>query len=211
MNSVSYKKSSSSQTLTASSKTIISKHRKGSSLDNIDIVAIHEWLESQEGVELFNSLRAIALLCNIVDGLDELFFQIAKELPAKIGFKDFVSEEIEIALVDNGIESFHPLDYVKTVQELFKNSEYSKEFVCDLEESIFTEQLGVLQKRFKIVSKEEYQELLNGIVTKDSQSKEEVSQVNIQSCSTFDELVKYANNIKFRRTILIKSDDEEVF
>jgi len=211
MSSISYKKKNTSQTLTASSKTVVSKHRKGSSLDDIDIVAIHEWLESQEGVELFNSLRAIALLCNIVDGLDELFFQIAKEFPSKIGFKDFVSEEIENALINNGIESFHPLDYVKTVQELFKKSEYSKEFVCDLEESIFTEQLGVLQKRFKIISKEDYEELLNGISPDEAQSTQKAKQAENPSCSTFDELVKYANNIKFKRTILTKRDDEKVF
>lgn len=211
MSSISYKKKNTSQTLTASSKTVVSKHRKGSSLDDIDIVAIHEWLESQEGVELFNSLRAIALLCNIVDGLDELFFQIAKEFPSKIGFKDFATKEIEDALIENGIESFHPLDYVKTVQELFKNSEYSKEFVCDFNQSILTEQLGVLQKRFKIISKEDYEELLNGIAPDETKKIEIVKSTEKTSCSVFDKLVEYANNIKFRRTILIKRDDEKVF
>lgn len=208
MSSVSYKKTSTSQTLTASSQAVVSKHRKGSSLEDIDIVAIHEWIEGQEGVELFNSLRAIALLCNIVDGLDELFFQIAKEFPAKIGFKDFVAEEIQEALIGNGIESFHPLDYVKTVQELFKKSTYSKEFVSDLKDSIFTEKLGVLQKRFKIISKEEYDELINGIPQTEDAN---VQKATAPSCSTFDELVEYANNIKFKRTILIKRDDEKVF
>jgi len=211
MSFVSYKKKNTSQTLTASSRTVVSKHRKGSSLDDIDIVAIHEWLENQEGVELFSSLRAIALLCNIVDGLDELFFQIAKEFPSKIGFKDFVSEEIENALIENGIESFHPLDYVKTVQELFKKSEYSKEFVCDFKQSIFTEQLNALQKRFKIISKEDYEELLNGIVSDETKKSKFTKPIGNTSCSTFDELVEYTNNIKFRRTILTKRVDEKVF
>jgi len=185
------------------SSVSVNKHQKGSTCNDIDIIAINEWMHRQEGVELFNSLRAIALLCNIVDGLDTLFFDIAKELPAKLELDNMSMDALMENFKDTNKEKLNPYDYIKSLKEIFEQSEHSKKFVEKFEDNFLLEKLSVLNKKFKIITQEEYKAILG------AKSKEE--NTPLTSNNNNDELIKFANNIKFKRSVLIKKSDEAIY
>lgn len=179
---------------------LIKKHKKGHDLQNIDIVAITEWIENKNGVDLFNLLRAFALVCNIVDGLEDLFFTIAKELPKKLDIKDLTIEDIKENLEESDEKIIAPYDYIKSIQKIIKETVDTNSFVETFENTILDDSLDILKSKFKIISISEYEKLKEGTVDNENKNN---------SISDSDGFMDYANNIEFTRTILRKDYIDE--
>lgn len=171
---------------------LVKKHKKGHEVHDIDIIAINEWIEKKDGVDLFNLLRAFALLCNTVDGLEEHFFTIAKELPNKLELSDLSTESIMENFEEVDREKITPYDYIKTMQNIFKDTENSRKFVENFDNNFLKDSLETLINKFKIITMEEY----NNLVNKDSNS------LNKSKNITENSFVEYANNLDFKRIVL---------
>jgi len=170
---------------------LVTKTEKNHKLTNIDIVAINEWIEQKDGMELFNILRAFALLCSIVEGLEEKFFTIAKELPNKLELNDLSMESImeNFEGIDKNIVS--PFDYIKTLQKIFTEAKKTNDFTKKFEKNFLEDSLKEINTKFKLISIEEFERLEKGFSG--------VADEN--SVNNFD-FVSFANNIVFSRTVL---------
>lgn len=171
---------------------LVTKTEKGNQLKNIDIVAINEWITQKDGVEFFNILRAFALLCNIIEGLEEIFFTIARELPTKLELEDLTTESIMENFEGINKEILTPFDYIKTLQVVFSESPKTKTFTENFTENFLQDKMKEISLKFKIVTMEEYEELV----------KKRASGDSVESSANNFDYVAYANSIKFSRTVL---------
>lgn len=178
----------------------VTKHKKGSSLDDIDIIAINEWIETKEGVEYFSSLRAIAFICKTVDGLEELFFKVAKELPNKLELKSLSIESVMESLEGIDKDVVPPFEYIKTVQKLLGENEKSKKFTESFDNNILKDSLDEFKCRFKLIGIEEYQKLLDEI---ENGGKGQRTEGNLEN------LFAYAKKLDFKRNFLKDLCDEK--
>ena len=171
---------------------LVTKTEKGNKLTDIDIIAINEWIENKDGVEFFNILRAFALLCNIVDGLEQLFFTIAKELPNKLELADLSTESImqNFEGVDKSILS--PFDYIKTLQKIFSDSNKTKDFVKNFNNTFLEDSLKEINSKFKLISIEEYEKLKKGFSG--------IS--DCESANNIYDFIDFANKIPLTRNVL---------
>ena len=186
---VSNKSNKTSTSIKAESLVSVNKHNKGSQLNNVDVVAVHEWVEQKDGVSFLSSLRAIALLCSLVEGLDDLFFSLAREIPDKIDFKDGKMESIVESLSNVNKDILEPFDYIKSLQNIFAQSTYSKELLSQFDENFLIDELSELNTRFSLVTKEEYELLKSGKMTVTNKDGEV-------------DYLAYANNLEVSRRIL---------
>lgn len=171
---------------------LVTKTERNQKLTDIDIIAINEWIENKEGIELFNILRAFALLCSLVDGLEELFFTIAKELPKKLELTDLSTESImeNFEGVDKKILS--PFDYIKTLQKIFSDSNKTKNFTKNFANNFLEDSLKEITSKFKLIPMEEYEKLKKGFLGIE----------NEESVNNIFECFNSANNIKLTRNVL---------
>lgn len=171
---------------------LVTKTEKGNKLTDIDIIAINEWIANKDGVEYFNILRAFALLCNIVDGLEQLFFTIAKELPNKLELTDLSTESImqNFEGVDKSILS--PFDYIKTLQKIFSESNKTKDFVKNFNNTFLDDSLKEIHSKFKLISIEEYEKLKKGFSG--------IS--DCESANNIYDFIDFANKIPLTRNVL---------
>ena len=178
---------------------LVTKTEKGNKLTDIDIIAINEWIENKDGVEFFNILRAFALLCNIVDGLEQLFFTIAKELPNKLELTDLSTESImqNFEGVDKSILS--PFDYIKTLQKIFSDSNKTKDFVKNFNNTFLEDSLKEINSKFKLISIEEYEKLKKGY-----------SGIDCESANNIFDFIDFANKIPLNRNVLKLNYSKEV-
>ncbi len=178
---------------------LVTKTEKGNKLTDIDIIAINEWIENKDGVELFNTLRAFALLCNIVDGLEQLVFTIAKELPNKLELTDLSTESImqNFEGVDKSILS--PFDYLKTLQKIFSDSNKTKDFVKNFNNTFLEDSLKEINSKFKLISIEEYEKLKKGY-----------SGIDCESANNIFDFIDFANKIPLNRNVLKLNYSKEV-
>lgn len=170
---------------------LVTKTEKNQKLTNIDIVAITEWIEQKDGMELFNILRAFALLCSIVEGLEDKFFTIAKELPSKLELNDLSMESImeNFEGIDKTIVS--PFDYIKTLQKIFTEAKKTNEFTKKFERNFLEDSLKEINSKFKLISIEEFEKLKKGFSGIEGE----------ESVNNFD-FLSFSNSIVFSRTVL---------
>lgn len=180
---------------------IVFKSPKNTKLDDLDIIAISEWIESKvDSSEMFKGLRAIAYLCNIVDGLEELFFEVAKTMPEKIRLTAVSKKALEDEL--NKSEIINPLQYIKVVQKILKETDTTSSFLADIgEDDILHEEMEQLSKELKIISIKEYSELKrNSISTAPKREHQK---------SILEELIEQIAGNGFKRIFLNLSGDVE--
>lgn len=73
----------------------IFKNNRGSNFDNFDVLVIAEWLSKNTNEEkLYSSLRAIALMCAVVEGFEEVFFKVANALPNNLPIKNLFEKSV---------------------------------------------------------------------------------------------------------------------
>ncbi|KAB7891283.1 hypothetical protein [Poseidonibacter ostreae] len=164
---------------------LVKKTSKGNTFDDIDVIAINEWLKEKDGVTFFSTLRAIAMMCGSIDGFEELFFRIARELPSKLMLEDLSAEAINENFEDIELSSFTPMDYIKTIKKVMESSPKSREFLGESDDSCLNDSLKELNNKFKLIPMEEYKSLL------EKQNTSEVSNENI--------FTEFANNLSFSR------------
>ena len=195
------KKSNRTTSLKFKEELIVFKGKnRRNSLSDIDIIAIHEWISKKQDINMFSSLRAIAVLCNLVDGLDELFFDLAKELPNKLILENLTIESFNDALKDIDLNKLKPMEYIKAIKNIIENTEHSKRFIDSFSDNLLEENLAILSKRFKLIPQEDYEELLKG---KNS------PKLSMPDKNKYQVLLEYANNIPFQRAFL-SSDYEKL-
>lgn len=182
---------------------LITKTDKKSNLTNIDILAIHDWINNKEGIEVFNILRAFAFLCSIVEGLDTLFFTIAKELPSKLELNDLTAEAIMENFEGVNKELVSPFDYIKTLQKIFSESDKLKSFSEKFDGNFLEDKLKEINLKFKIIPIEEYDKLIQNIDTKFALNSRK------KNCNDGFDYIEFANSIKLSR-IILRSDYEKV-
>lgn len=197
MSSLTIKKNRRTHSLKMKEEVSVYKNHNKTSLDDIDIVAIHEWINKEKDIDLFSSLRAIALLCHIVEGLDILFFDIARELPSKLSLTDLSIDAFNENLRGLDEKKLTPFEYMKTVKTIFEKTKQSKEFMLGFDDNLLVEKLTILTKRFRLISEEEYQRLLDGEEPQASHLTDMTKKI-----SKYQMLFEYANNIKFKRKVL---------
>lgn len=180
---------------------IVFKSPKNTKLDDLDIIAISEWIESKvDSSEMFKGLRAIAYLCNIVDGLEELFFEVAKTMPEKIRLTAVSKKALEDELSKS--EIINPLQYIKVVQKILKETDTTNSFLTDIgEDDILHEEMEQLSKELKIISIKEYSELKRNSAT--------TSSMRVHQKSMLEELVEQIASNGFKRVFLNLSGDVE--
>ncbi len=181
-------------------EVLIIKNDNDNRLSNIDIVAIHEWIENKEGVELFNILRAFALLCSLVEGLEGMFFTIAKELPKKLEFPDLSTESFmeNFEGIDKNIIS--PFDYIKAMQKIFLSSEKTKDLVKSFDNNFLNDTLKEISTKFKIISIDEYEKRAeSGLI--EILGKE----LSIDFFESIVEVVDNAQKNPFKRNVLLSN------
>ena len=137
--------------------------------------------------DIFSSLRAIAYLCNIVEGLDSLFFKIAKDFPSKMKLKTVSHEEI-IKNFENP-EYVTPDEYVKVLFKIIKETEKTKLFLEEDNISLESENVAEVAMKMKIITIEEYERLLS------NQGSREVNENNGLADLVKDVTKKRQNNL----------------
>ena len=92
-----------------------------------------------------------------------------------------------------------PFDYIKTLQKIFSDSNKTKDFVKNFNNTFLEDSLKEINSKFKLISIEEYEKLKKGY-----------SGIDCESANNIFDFIDFANKIPLNRNVLKLNYSKEV-